>query len=1065
MIPAFLNGGGEMGELTRTKDWSKTALGVPNQWPQSLKTTLSIILNSKFPMFLFWGPDLICFYNDAYRPSLGNEGKHPAILGSKAEDYWKEIWHVIKPLIDKVLEGGEATWSEDQLIPIYRNGKMEDVYWTFSYSPVYDESTKPIGVFITCYETSEKVKTVKTLKESQKQCEEREQELRAMVETAPFPIGVYTGKEMHIKFANQFIIDIWGKGNDVIGKSYKKILPELDNQEIFKQLDSVYSTGVPYHAKNQKIEIVTDGKTKSFYFSYSFTPLTDAEGKIYGVMNTGADITEVNLAKLVIQKSEENLRNTILQAPVAMCIFKGENFIVDLANDRMFEFWGKSAKDVMHKPIFEGLPEAKDQGFEQILQGVYKTGKTFSADGVPVTLPRNGAIELVYVNFVYEPYREVDGTISGILALAIDVTAQLTASKMVEESEAKFKMLSENIPHMIWTSTPDGKKNFFNKYFLDYTGRSFEELKGDGWHKIIFPDDLERELAQWNHNIKTGKDFKIEKRMRHHNGTYRWYLSHGIAQKNAEGKITGWIGTNTEIEDQVKIIDALARGEEQFRTFANSIQNLAWIANSDGWIYWYNQQWYDYTGTTLEEMEGSGWQKVHHPDHVEKVIALTNELWKKDQAFELTFPLRRHDGEYRWFLTRVYPVKDANGNIERWIGTNTDITEQKIFTEELETQVKERTQELHIQNRTFELAESIAKFGSYTWDMTTGILAYSDNLFRLMDCEPQEFIPTFEIFLSFIHPDDLQEVISNGEETMQTGVLVETPYRIISKTGIIKYFRSSGRFSSEQRDNRLLIGTVQDISKDVAAAEELKEKNFALELANTELNSFSYIASHDLKEPLRKIQTFSKLIIETEKLSDKTQDYFNRIISAGTRMQNLIDSLLDFARANKSELSFEPCDLNLIVKESISELNINIVEKQAIITSEKLPTIMGVPLQLSQIFTNLISNSIKYSRPEIKPTIKITSSIIEGKKIQHPMANGQKKYYEIKLADNGIGFEKEYATKIFELFQRLHTKHEYSGTGIGLAIVKKIVTNHNGIISAGGKPNLGATFTMYFPIF
>ena len=152
----FLAGGGTMGKLIREKDWSQSPLGNPETWPQSLRTTLNILLNSKFPMFLFWGPELICFYNDAYRPSLGNEGKHPTILGGRGEDFWKEIWKDIKPIIDNVLEKGEASWNEDMLLPIYRNGKMEDVYWTFSYSPIYDEIVKPAGVFVACNETTDK---------------------------------------------------------------------------------------------------------------------------------------------------------------------------------------------------------------------------------------------------------------------------------------------------------------------------------------------------------------------------------------------------------------------------------------------------------------------------------------------------------------------------------------------------------------------------------------------------------------------------------------------------------------------------------------------------------------------------------------------------------------------------------------------------------------------------------------------------------------------------------------------------------------------------------------------
>ena len=166
-----LQGGGEMGELTRTFDWASSPLGEPEKWPQSLLTTVSIILRSKFPMFLWWGDDLIQFYNDAYRPSLGATGKHPKALGQKGEKYWPEIWPIIKPLIDQVMAGGEATWSEDQLIPIYRNNKVEDVYWTFGYSPVIDESGKPGGVLVICNETTDKVKTYNAINQAKKELE------------------------------------------------------------------------------------------------------------------------------------------------------------------------------------------------------------------------------------------------------------------------------------------------------------------------------------------------------------------------------------------------------------------------------------------------------------------------------------------------------------------------------------------------------------------------------------------------------------------------------------------------------------------------------------------------------------------------------------------------------------------------------------------------------------------------------------------------------------------------------------------------------------------------------
>ena len=216
----FLNGGGNMGRLIREKNWSTTSLGDISLWPQSLRTSLSIILNSKFPMFLFWGTQLECFYNDAYRPSLGNDGKHPLILGMPAQDAWPEIWHIVSPLIDQVMNGGEATWSEDQLIPIFRNGKIEDVYWTFSYSPVYNEEGKPGGVFVTCTETTGNVLNLKKLEESDKK-------FRNTVMQAPVSIVILRGRDFVIESANDSYLELIDKKEKgfIILVNYK---PKID---------------------------------------------------------------------------------------------------------------------------------------------------------------------------------------------------------------------------------------------------------------------------------------------------------------------------------------------------------------------------------------------------------------------------------------------------------------------------------------------------------------------------------------------------------------------------------------------------------------------------------------------------------------------------------------------------------------------------------------------------------------------------------------------------------------------------------------------------------------------
>lgn len=296
----FLKGGGEAGELIRSKDWSTSVVGTPDKWPGNLRIAISILLNSKFPMFVWWGPDLITFYNDAYIPIAGE--KHPAAIGQSGYNVWAEIWDVVGPLADKVMNEGASTWSEDQVLYMNRHGYVEETYFTFSYSPLLDESGKVSGVFCACTETTGNV-----------------------------------------------------------------------------------------------------------------------------------------LATRKIQKSEQNLRNTILQAPVAMCILKGPRHYVEIANERMFELWGRSSNELLNRPIFDGLPEVRQQGLEELLDNVYKTGERFAGNERPVTLPRDGKVELIYINFLYEPFREADGSISGVMAIAIDVTELVIARHKLEESEQELQ--------------------------------------------------------------------------------------------------------------------------------------------------------------------------------------------------------------------------------------------------------------------------------------------------------------------------------------------------------------------------------------------------------------------------------------------------------------------------------------------------------------------------------------------------------------------------------------------------------------------------------------------------
>lgn len=510
--------------------------------------------------------------------------------------------------------------------------------------------------------------------------------LKNFIDGAPFPIGVYVGKEMRIEMVNQAILDAWGRDASVVGLTFAEALPELKVQNIYEQLENVFTTGIPFHTKNRAVDLEVGGKLQTFYFNYSFTPLFDTDGSVYGVMNTAADVTDLNVAQMALRESERNFRTMILQSPVAMCLLRGPQHIVEVANDAMIKIWGKDTEQVMQRPLFSGLPDARNQGIENLLATVYQTGETFKANEMAVNLIRAGKNELVYVNFVYEPYRDGNGNIWGIMAIAIDVTAEVLARHQIEQV------------------------------------------------------------------------------------------------------------------------------------------------------------------------------------------------------------------------------------------------------------VKDRTR-------------------------------------------------------------------------------------------------------------------------------ELEQTNESLKKSNAELEQFAYIASHDLQEPLRKITMFTGLLhASIADPGEQAKRHMEKIEASAQRMSKLVADILSYSQLSRKNDAFVATNLSEIYDDVAADFDFLLEEKNAKIKVLNLPTIEAIPLQMAQLFHNLISNSLKYSRADAAPEIQISGGSVSK---EHALSLGlqgpAETYCSISFKDNGIGFSPLYAEKIFSIFQRLHGRGQYEGTGIGLAMCRKIAENHGGIIFANAREGLGAEFVVILP--
>lgn len=380
--------------------------------------------------------------------------------------------------------------------------------------------------------------------------------------------------------------------------------------------------------------------------------------------------------------------------------------------------------------------------------------------------------------------------------------------------------------------------------------------------------------------------------------------------------------------------------------------------------------------------------------------------------------------------------------------------------------LKEKNELLETFKESTTQSEIISKHGNWIWYVEADTFEFSDNLYRLLGEEPQSFQPTLENYMGFTHPDDLSKLTEQVNKMIENEDLPFIHYRIIQKNGTIKHFKAYGKVLIDSDGDRKLLGTTADITDEIENYRLIEERNLELERNNKELASFNYVASHDLQEPLRKIQTFISRLEdkEGETLSNNGKLYIERIKSSSARMRSLIDDLLQFSRTNRSEEAFEDSNINILLETAKHDLAEIISDKRARISSDKIPPMRVIPFQIKQLFLNLISNSLKYSRTNIAPVITITYTQSKATELPKVKFSKYDRYHTITVKDNGIGFDQEYAEKIFILFNRLHNKNEYSGTGIGLSICKKIVENHNGHITAEGVENQGSTFTFYLPI-
>jgi PAS domain S-box-containing protein len=697
---------------------------------------------------------------------------------------------------------------------------------------------------------------------------------------------------------------------ELIGQDHRLINSGHHPKEFIRELWTTITRGRVWHG-----EIMNKAKDGSFYWvDTTIVPFLDAAGQPHQYVAIRADITErkhheVALARLaaIVAFSNDGMIGKDLQG------------VVTSWNAGAESCFGYPAREMIGRSITHLIPADRQAEETDILARIGRGDSVRHFD--TVRLHKDG--HPIAVSVSVSPIKDAAGRIVGASKVVRDITDRKQVEARLREREEQFRLFAEHGPAAIAMLDREMRYLVVSERWKEAYALGPDTLTGR-CHYEVFPETTQRWREIHQRALAGNVEKEDEDAFVRGDGSTLWLHWEVRPWRQADGSVGGIIIFSEDITARREAKEAVRLSAERFQTMANAMPQLAWIARADGFIYWYNRRWYDYTGKTPEEMEGWGWQGVHDPAALPRVMQQWQAAIAAGSPFEMDFPLRGTDGSYRAFLTRGEPFRDAAGQVVQWFGTNTDVTTLK--------QAEEDVRRLNL----------------------------------------------------------------------------ELEQRVIDRTA-------------------------------------------ELNATNQELETFSYSVSHDLRTPVRAIDGFSQAVLEDfgPQLPEEGRRYLRTIRQSAQQMGALIDDLLAFAQLKRHELSKGPVDTTELVREAAAELGAPWSDRRVDLRLGPLPIQNGDRALLKQVWINLLSNALKYTRKRANVEIEVGCLTV----------NGTDTFY---VRDNGTGFDMRHAGKLFTVFQRFHRAEDYEGTGVGLAIVHRIIQRHGGRVWADAAVGRGATF--YFTL-
>ena len=757
------------------------------------------------------------------------------------------------------------------------------------------------------------------------------------------------------------------------------------------------------------------------------SPLTDADGSEL-ILKMDLDVTEQRGAEQALRMVWQYTRNLIEASLDPLATINTEGVIMDV-NEATEAVTGVAREKLIGSEFSNYFTEP-----EKAHEGYRRAFAEGSVRDYPLAI-RHTSGRVTEVLYNASVYRNEAGEVQGIFAAARDITERKRAEKKLHQQAALLDLAHD----AIILRDLDGRIAFWSRGASDTYGFSVEEAVdhiSQDLLQTVFPTPLE-EIQQW---IAKAREWEGELRHTRKDGTEIAVASRWSLLRDEEGGPAAIMEINRDVTFR-------KRAEEEARAAARYARNLIEASldplvtiSSEGKITDVNLATEAATGVSREELIGSDF--CDYFTEPEKARQGYQQAFEQGTVRDYPLVIRHTSGRTREVLYNASVYRDESGEVQGVFAAARDITERKRFEEEL-----------RMGRERLALALKAGHSGTFEWEIQNNINRWSPEIEELYGVPTGQFGGTYENWESLVLPEDLEIARTAIRESLASGDF-NSEWRIRRQNdGEVRCMgaRAKVLFDESGRPARM-IGTNTDITERKRAEEALEQKAAELARSNEELAQFAYVASHDLQEPLRKIVAFGDRLAahSAPELDEQGRDYLERMQNAAKRMAQLIESLLELSRVTTKGAEFAVVDLNAVLSEVLTDLEVRIQQTQGRVEVGALPTVMADRSQMRQLFQNLIGNALKFHREDVPPVIQISGQQKRGA-------------WEIHVTDNGIGFDEKYTDRIFRPFQRLHGKNVFEGSGMGLAICSKIMARHAGQITAHSQPGKGSDFVLTLP--